>query len=98
MNIIYRTVFLIFCTTGIAYAGSTTGLGDTRTEACSQAKNTVSNQGNTVTSSCDCSKTSYDGWVCAVDHSRSNKRSYSNSSSGYTKLPPRSNYISPGFN
>ena len=81
MNIIYKSVLLLLCTTGIAYAGVSTGLGDTRTEACAQAKDRASNHSYNVSSSCDCSEqVSYDGWVCSVDWDHGNRSSSSSRS------------------
>lgn len=78
----YRLALVFLCTLGgsAAYAGVSTGLGDTRTESCASAKSKAYDLSDDVSSSCDCSKTSYGGWVCSVDwDSRHSEPSYESS-------------------
>ena len=106
MNIIYKTVLLFLCSTGIAYAGTSTGFGASRTSACAQAKNNASNLSDNVSSSCDCSDRGenanhLDRWICSADHwdNRSSRSSYSDepssSSSSYDSSPSRFQNTTP---
>lgn len=84
MSIKYNLALLLFCTTGISYtyAGVSEGSGDTRTQACAQAKRSASSVSDYVSSSCDCSKrdNDVDPWVCSVDwEPRSRRSSYQSS-------------------
>lgn len=106
MNIIYKTVLLLLCSTGIAYAGTSTGSGSSRTSACAEAKNNASHLSDNVSSSCDCSDRgedySYDyRWICSADHwdNRDRRSSYSDespsSSSSYDSSPSRFQNTTP---
>lgn len=91
MNIIYKTVLLLLCTTGIAHAGIVKGYGDNRTEACANARSS-----NHAASSCDCSDRGEDyssRWICAVNWDDSNSRS--SSSSSYDSSPSRFQNTTP---
>lgn len=85
MSIKHNLALLLFCTTGISYtyAGVSEASGDTRTQACAQAKRSASSVSDYVSSSCDCSKRDNDAypWVCSVDWepTRSRRSSYQSS-------------------
>lgn len=93
----YGIALIFLCAIGgsTAYAGVSTGLGDTRTEACAQAKDRASDLSYDVASSCDCSTTSYGGYVCSVDWESGHRHSSDESStpdrssnSSYDDSPP----------
>lgn len=78
----YSMALVFLCTMmgSAAYAGVSTGLGDTRTDACASAKSKAYSLSEDVSSSCDCSETSYGGMVCSVDwESRHKESSYESS-------------------
>ena len=102
MNIIYKTVLLLLCTTGIAYAGVSTDYGSSRTAACAGAKGSAYNRSDNVSSSCDCSDRGEDAsysnrWICSVDHwdNRASSSSSSSSSSSDDSSPSRFQNTTP---
>jgi hypothetical protein len=63
----FLVVPIVLCLMTIAHAGTATGLGDTRAEACATAKNKVP-YGQRILTSCDCSKTEGTYYYCSVDY------------------------------